>query len=168
MKRLYLLRHAKASGSYDLNDIDRSLSERGTHDARKLADTMQQKSYFPDRVLCSAAQRTRQTAAPLIQKLDIKDAAHEEALYNASAGTLFEHLKAQSEHDSILVVAHNPGIHQLVLFLMNAAQKQADDFVMLQLDYKPGTLTVMDCDIENWDDLSPQCNQVVDLITAKD
>ena len=70
MLRLYFLRHAKAKTDADLTDIDRPLAERGRLDAAQMASRLTDWAEGPNLVLCSAAQRARETLAGIIPSLN--------------------------------------------------------------------------------------------------
>ncbi len=71
MKRLLLLRHAKSSWhDPSLADFDRPLNQRGRAAARMMGDYLVRKGLLPDLVLCSAAQRARETLAFIQDRLD--------------------------------------------------------------------------------------------------
>ena len=61
-RRLLLLRHAKSAWP-DLADSERPLNDRGRRDAPAMGRWLRDKGYVPDLVLCSTAQRTRDTWA---------------------------------------------------------------------------------------------------------
>ena len=70
MKRLLLLRHAKSSWHDPaLTDFERPLNRRGRAAARAIGDYLVRNDLLPDLVLCSAAQRTRETLAFIQDRL---------------------------------------------------------------------------------------------------
>jgi len=117
MKRLTLLRHAKSSWVGEgLPDYVRPLSDRGLHDAPIMARRMVEQSWTPDYLLCSAANRTRQTAQVMLDvfSLDEQHVEFHDALYLASAGTILEFIQqTSSEIEHLMIVAHNPGLETL-------------------------------------------------------
>ena len=60
-RTLVIVRHAKSSWDYDVDDHERPLSARGRRDAEALGRLLSQRSLRPDLVFCSTATRTRQT-----------------------------------------------------------------------------------------------------------
>ena len=62
MRRLLLLRHAKAAPSDGVEDYDRALTERGREDARRMGDLIAARGLVPDLLIYSSAERTRETA----------------------------------------------------------------------------------------------------------
>jgi phosphohistidine phosphatase len=109
MITLVIARHAKSDwGSPGLDDHDRPLNDRGQRDApvmaRRLADT----GFRPGGILSSTALRARTTAAVFAEVLDAP-LTLDEGLYGAPAATLLA-AAAGSGHDSVMVVAHDPGM----------------------------------------------------------
>ena len=64
MKNLLLMRHAKSSwANPDLIDFDRGLNDSGNRAAQAMATHLSQEMPLPDMIICSSAQRTRETLA---------------------------------------------------------------------------------------------------------
>jgi phosphohistidine phosphatase len=118
-KTLFLLRHAKSSwDDPTLVDYDRPLAPRGRRAAARIAAHVGRQGISPALVLCSPAQRTRETLAAIAPELGAHEVAFEEGLYGAEAFELLDRLRAVSESvPSVLLVGHNPGLHELALFL---------------------------------------------------
>ena len=117
MKHLTLLRHAKSSwADSGQQDFDRPLNDRGLRDAPKMSKRLLDSAYTPDLILCSAANRTRQTAQFMldIHSLDEQSIEYDEALYLASAGTLLDFIqRVGNDVQHLMVIAHNPGLETL-------------------------------------------------------
>jgi phosphohistidine phosphatase len=122
MRRLTLMRHAEArwqDGAGD--DLARTLSRRGIAAAEAMGKRLLELELVPDRVIMGPAQRTRQTANLLARELSLppRHVLPEEGLYLASAADILGIVRATGPRIAhLLVVAHNPGlsdlIHQLV------------------------------------------------------
>lgn len=129
MKQLYLLRHAKSEPWSPLgNDFSRALSERGTRDAKTVAEWALESLPVPDTVLCSPAKRTRQTLAPFLsqwpQLLSVTD--YVDSIYGASLNllcTLMEDAFSYSER--LLMVGHNPAFESLLISVLQPEQAAA-------------------------------------------
>src|SRR4051812_12167637 len=63
MKSLLLVRHAKSSWDYDVDDFDRPLNHRGESDAPEMAKRLIEKNIKVDAFLSSPAKRALTTAA---------------------------------------------------------------------------------------------------------
>jgi phosphohistidine phosphatase len=123
MRQLLLLRHAKSAwDDPDLPDHARPLNARGRAAAAAMSGAMHGLGLEPDLVLVSTARRTMQTLAalepwpelPLIEPMD--------ALYLASAERILTVLRGVAETvRSVLVIGHNPGLHQAAMALAGDA-----------------------------------------------
>jgi phosphohistidine phosphatase len=122
MRQLLLLRHAKSAWDDPrAPDHDRPLSPDGSRAARAVRDAMRQMGLAPDLVLVSAARRTLETLAALEPWDDTPLVEPMEELYLASAGRLLQALNAVPETvRSVLVIGHNPGLHELAMTLVGA------------------------------------------------
>jgi phosphohistidine phosphatase len=120
MKRLHLLRHAKSSwDDPDLPDHERPLAPRGEKAARRIAEHVRREGIRPELVLCSTALRARQTLAALLSVLagDVEIRV-EATLYGAGVTQVLARVREVDESvGSVLVVGHNPTLHELALVL---------------------------------------------------
>ena len=119
MKHLYLLRHAKSSwDDPTLADSERPLAPRGERAGKKLAKHIERENIRPALVLCSSARRTRDTLQRIAAVLGRADVRIEDDLYAASERELLARLRSVPDSvDSVMVIAHNPGLQDLVLTL---------------------------------------------------
>ncbi|MGH3240838.1 MAG: SixA phosphatase family protein [Spirillospora sp.] len=109
---LILLRHAKAVAGLGIPDIDRTLNDRGRRDAAVTGEWLRANDLVPDLVLCSTAARTRETLALLDVDAEV---SFESGIYDNDPDGLLD-LVDQSPDDAerVLLVGHNPSVHQLV------------------------------------------------------
>jgi phosphohistidine phosphatase len=125
MKRLTLMRHADARWKdSDVSDLERPLNRRGTSDAEAMARRLAERGLVPDLILASPARRTQQTAEILARTFaeNAPRVVREEALYLASAAEILKMAQATGPRiDHLLLVAHNPGISELVQLLLPQA-----------------------------------------------
>ncbi len=172
VKQLFILRHADSLPYHMDGDKERSLSPQGVDDAMGIGRIMLDSGYSPDIILCSPAQRTRQTLTCLEKEwaqknLDCYSTVFPEILYNGSVSDyLYEIQQVSDEHDNILLVAHNPSIYELVLLL--AAQGRDDMIQKLSMGYNPATLSVINCKCDKWSDIKPVENELSNLIAPMD
>jgi phosphohistidine phosphatase len=159
-KTLYLLRHAKSSwDNPELADHDRPLAPRGLRNIAALAAHVQAKGISPSLILCSSAQRARETLAGLLPALDAEvEILIEDGLYGAGAGKLFERLREVGESfPSVMVIGHNPGLEELAARLdprVSAAPLPTAALAMFELG---GT----------WADLASGAASLVDRYTPR-
>ena len=121
LRELFILRHAKTEAdSVSGSDFDRELTSRGIRDITKIANWMKEQYLLPELVICSTASRARQTAAYLFEILRLEETRlnYREELYLADLSVLLSCIKYYSEsHQSIMLIGHNPGLEDLLLFL---------------------------------------------------
>jgi phosphohistidine phosphatase len=122
LRQLLLMRHAKSSwDDPKLSDHARPLNTRGRHAAAAMRRAMRDLGLSPDVALVSSARRTLQTLealepwdeTPLVEPMD--------ALYLATAPQILSVLRGVAETArSVLVIGHNPGLHELAMLLVGA------------------------------------------------
>ncbi|MCW2886397.1 MAG: putative phosphohistidine phosphatase, SixA [Streptosporangiaceae bacterium] len=119
MPTLIVLRHAKAEHTLGRADPDRSLTGRGRRDARAAGDWLRADGLRPDQVLCSTAQRTRETLEGLGLDAPV---SYEPGIYDNDVDTLLDLIRQTGDDvRTLLLVGHNPSFHQLVLDLSGTA-----------------------------------------------
>ncbi len=141
LRQLLLLRHAKSAWDEPgLSDHSRPLNAHGRAAAAVMRQAMLGLALSPDVVLVSSARRTVQTLealepweeTPLIEPMD--------ALYLATAPELLRILNGVAETArSVMVIGHNPGMHDLAVYLMGSA-RDAGDAKRLAEGYPTGSL----------------------------
>jgi len=156
MKRLLLLRHAKASpNGKDSDDRARELTARGRSNAAAMGAFLQRSGYAPELVLCSSAKRTVETwrlvAAELGGSLQ---AEFLDQLYLAPSKKI-QGIVRNAAAASVLVVGHNPGIEECAAGLARkpANKDEAARLERLKVKYPTCALTVLEFDAERWGDL---------------
>ena len=119
MHRLHLLRHAKTEREPSGDDASRRLTRRGREDARRIGKTLPGSIEAIDLVLCSSAERTRETATLVLAAYrPPPPVRYEDALYLAGAGRLLRRLRELDESiAAVLLIGHNPGLHELAAAL---------------------------------------------------
>lgn len=155
MKRLILLRHAKAVPSTpDLDDADRRLAEIGRSDAIRMGQFLKDEGLLPDLVLCSTALRTRETLSLVLPQLGIEPEVRLlPELYLARWLSLLNLVHQHGGSAStILLVGHNPGLEECARRL---ARPPTDSQIRMLLqrmeyDYPPAAATALEFDIEDW------------------
>ena len=126
MKTLYVLRHAKSDwGDSSLRDFDRPLNERGWKAAKSMGREMRARGLAPDLVLVSPAARTTETLVRVEEGFGGKfETLEERSIYLAETETLLGLVRgAPAESDRLMIVGHNPGMHELVLVLSQGPQE---------------------------------------------
>jgi phosphohistidine phosphatase len=119
MRRLLLLRHAKAAVASGGGDAERPLTERGQRDATRMGQYLAAEGLVPDTIVFSSARRTRETMEGVRHQLDSHPVLYmEPRLYLAEAQSLLDYLRRTPETTQVLLaIAHNPGLAELALLL---------------------------------------------------
>ncbi len=127
MRRLLLLRHAKAVPGDGQPDEERPLADRGRRDAAAVGRWLAASGTPVDLVLCSPAVRTRQTWQYAAEQLPAPPPViYDERCYAASAGQLAAVVAEVADRgDEVLVVGHNPAIEDLALRLVGSGEPDA-------------------------------------------
>lgn len=172
MKRLLLLRHAKAvPGTTKSGDHGRPLNERGRLDAPRMGIAMQHKRYLPDRVLCSTSKRTLETWEHVAPELDgTPEVIFSDELYLAPWKVIANMARAQPKAAGVvLVVGHNPGLEECARAL---ARKPRTDDERQRLDtlnekFPTSALAVLDFDTEIWSEIASGAGVLTDFIRVR-
>ncbi|HJK86995.1 MAG TPA: histidine phosphatase family protein [Candidatus Megaira endosymbiont of Nemacystus decipiens] len=123
--RLLIMRHAEAENS-SLVDFNRTLSPNGLEEAKKAAVFLQ--DHQIDKIISSYVKRTMQTSNIIMQDIPAIELEMVTEFYEGTIEEIFELLSQQSDlHKNILLVGHNPLIHQLVLSLTSKEDRYYSD-----------------------------------------
>jgi len=171
MKRLYLLRPAKAVASGPgPDDHARALTVRGMHDAGAMARYLRKNGFAPELMLISTSARTHQTADLVLREVHAK-ADYREALYLAEAGKILGMVQATpSGVSGVMVVGHNPGLEDLAVLLARdkVARKERARRDVLEEKFPTAALAVLDFDVDKWRELRPGEGKLADFVRPRD
>jgi phosphohistidine phosphatase len=118
MKKLLLIRHAKAVHETGFADFERPLKYSGLEDAAVMAARLKEHSLIPQILISSPALRTLSTADVFTQHLSLPRVVEDKCIYDASSVTLVNVVNGFPDaHDFIGLVGHNPGISELLYYL---------------------------------------------------
>jgi phosphohistidine phosphatase len=167
MRRLLLLRHAKSDHAPGMRDLDRVLNSRGREDAPRIGAYIARHGLHPDRVLCSTAVRARETWTLLAQAFDKAPAVVFEArLYEANPDTILDLLRATpAKVHTLIVVGHNPSLHQLANALIASGDVEARERLREKLP--TSALVGIDLAIDDWAKLHPAAGRLDRFITPR-
>ena len=156
MKKLCILRHAQTESALQDDDFNRPLTAQGRDDAVTIFQKLQGLGITPDHIYCSPAKRTLQTLQPFEIVIKASRIIKPQSLYLGSAGTILSSIQTASiDVETLLVVAHNPGVHQLVQTLAGSGKLGLQDMVFY--NYHPGCLSVLEfADLNDWNLIQPQ------------
>lgn len=126
VRQIILLRHAHAEPpAGGQTDESRPLTEGGLCEAKAAAEWLKSHSVDPDVVLCSPAERTRETAGCVVENLGLSaEAVVDGRIYEATPGDLIQVLEEHADADCLLLVGHNPGLETLVALLTDGTSDQ--------------------------------------------
>jgi phosphohistidine phosphatase len=144
------LRHAKSDRPMGIDDHERPLAKRGRQDSARMGGYMAASGLVPDLAIVSTARRGQETwklARPaFVTAIAQQD---ERRIYDASAGSILDVIQeADSNVHKLLLVGHNPGLHDLALKLIATARKS--DLARLQRKFPTAALVVINFDTDQW------------------
>lgn len=118
MRSVLMIRHAKSSwDDISVSDFDRTLNERGKHDAPKMAKLLFDREIPIDSFISSPAKRARKTAAYFAKQYgyDVDQIVLNDALYQAEMETFYRVIEhANDAWSHLALFSHNPGITDFV------------------------------------------------------
>ena len=169
-KTLYLLRHAKSGWDDPVaRDFDRPLNKRGEKAARAIGQWMASNGVTFEHVIASPAVRVIDTLDGVWAGYGRKiEPTWERRIYLASSATLLDVLREVSdEHDSVLMVGHNPGMEDVVFDLV------ADDGSSplreeVEVKYPTAALAQLDIDIDQWADIGKPIAHLKRFVRPRD
>jgi phosphohistidine phosphatase len=166
MKRMYLLRHAKSSWKdASLPDRERPLSGRGRRAAKAMSRHLDEASVQVQLVLCSPATRTRETLELIRPCLTGSRVQIEAELYRATAAELLERVRHLPDAvDSVLIIGHNPALHQLTLDLARPGSLTS----RLAEKYPTGALVELELGVDSWTLVGEGAGEVVSFVRPRD
>ncbi|MGB6536850.1 MAG: histidine phosphatase family protein [Xanthobacteraceae bacterium] len=150
MRRLILLRHAKTERAEPgESDRERRLTTRGQADAPVVGTYMARHGLVPDLALISPAVRAQETWKLVAACFaTTPQAVSEERVYNAGIGMLVALIAATRGPRSLLLVGHNPGMHDLAVQLIATGDAHARERVTEKLP--TAGLVVIDLAFDDW------------------
>jgi phosphohistidine phosphatase len=156
MRRLILIRHAKAVPATGQDDFSRELTDRGRDDAKRIALLLAERSLTPDALIASSAERTRETAeifaAHWPKRVDVSE---ELGLYDATLYMLFERVRMFADaQPHIALVGHNPGVGDLAVYLAGKGKRR--DLERMAGKYPTCAAAVLDFSVSHWQDVAPR------------
>ena len=172
MRRLMLLRHAKTENEAPSGrDQDRRLDNRGRHDATEIGGWIGRHPPFPDLVLVSHAVRAHQTWEnaweAMKERVPEPQVELMPELYGADISQLLEtiHEASSANPRRLMIVGHNPGMHELALALAGSGDGAARKALADNLP--TSGLAVFDFEIDDWTDVAFRRGRMVLFVSPK-
>jgi phosphohistidine phosphatase len=167
MRRLLLLRHAKTERAEPgQRDRDRKLTKRGRDDAPAIGTYMARHGLNPDLALVSPAKRAQETwvlVTPAFAKAP--RLVVEDRIYNATAEDLFKIISETRGAHSLVVVGHNPGLHDIAMQLIASGDVEARERVAEKLP--TAGLVVIDLAFDDWSRLHLHSGRLERFVTPR-
>jgi phosphohistidine phosphatase len=172
MRRLLLLRHAKTEADAPSGrDQDRRLDPRGHRDAAEIGSWIGRQTRYPELVQVSPAVRTQQTwelaweamrdhvPKPLVEIVP--------ELYGADPTQLLQTIRiaAASDPKALLLIGHNPGLHELALALAGSGDAAGREALADNLP--TSGLAIFDFDTDDWNDVAFRRGRLVAFVSPK-
>lgn len=140
MKKLLLIRHAKAVHDTAYNDFERPLKHSGMRGATAMAERIERGSMVPQLLVTSPSIRTLATANIFSEQLKLPRPKEDQRIYDARQQTLLDVINEfPDDHDFIGLVGHNPGICQMIHY-----------FTGEFLDVPPGAVALVTFEVDEW------------------
>ena len=144
MRRLILFRHAKAlpRGPGE-DDFDRPLAPRGWEDAAIVGRALAKHGLAPDLALVSPARRTSETWIGARDAFPPASTELAPALYDAAPEAIREAIDDAADRcDTLIVVGHNPGLHEVAVELLIDASASAGEIEPVAARFPTATAAV--------------------------
>ncbi len=144
MDRLILMRHGQAERHAATGgDFERGLTERGRADAALIGRLLSAHGATPDLVLVSSARRTRETSEALAVAFPRARLALRRDLYHAEPEEVIAALEDEGDGAKVvMIVGHNPGLHELALRLAIQAGAEPVCFNKIRSRFPTATAVV--------------------------
>ncbi|GAB3651588.1 histidine phosphatase family protein [Zhihengliuella somnathii] len=168
IKRLLLLRHAKADFPFGVDDHSRPLAASGDAAAPLAGRWMVEHSAVPDYIVCSDALRTRSTCAWVSSELGEAGPTPyiDSRVYGADAAQLVSIINETPESvRTLLVIGHLPTVQDVA---MQLASVRSDEAAVMDAatSYPPLGLSVLEVE-KPWAELDGRDARLTDFIVPR-
>jgi phosphohistidine phosphatase len=148
-----------------LRDFDRGLNDRGRRGAALIGRHIAELEIDWDMAIASPATRVRLTleasGLPMTPRFD-------ERAYLANAATLIDLLRhVEGDPANVLLVGHNPGLHELVFRLVDPDCETAL-FARAAEKFPTAAFAMLELAIDAWAETAPGCARLIDFARPRD
>ena len=158
MKKILLVRHAKAVHDDSYTDFERPLKNSGVRDTAIMAERIRSNSFVPEILITSPSIRTISTANILSEHLELPKATEDERIYDASQQALLNVISDfPADHDFIGLVGHNPGINQLVHYFTGEFR-----------EVSPGAVVLITFEADKWAEITHDSGKITWFSSPKE
>lgn len=149
MKTLLIMRHAKTQPDAPHGDHARELTDRGHRDAPVIGRSILSTVGTPDAIVTSDARRALQTAELVAASCDfVAPLTVDPSIYGADADGLARIVQQLPDSaDCVVLVGHNPGMHELIDLLADASLPMGN--------FPTAGLAHLEHDSDHWQDVTP-------------
>lgn len=173
-RKLIALRHAKSAWP-DVPDVERPLGRRGRRNAPVMGRWLRAAGHVPDLVLCSPAQRTRETwqlaESGLGRSVPV---SLDDRVYEGTAAVLLDVLRGVSPTvGTVLLVGHHPALPDLAVMLAAAGspagsgESSPELLERMRVKFPTAAIAVLEFS-QNWDQLAPGSAQLTSFVTPRE
>lgn len=160
-RELLILRHGKSARSADTEDFYRPLKGSGKRDAQRVGVWLARQQLLPDYVISSPAERALLTAQEACKAMGlyVGRIRRDKRLYAADLKTLLDVLgECPDASRRAMLVGHNPGLRDLLGYMVNAEVPVGDDGELL-----PTAAVARLRMPDRWSDLAKGCASLIAL-----
>lgn len=162
MKRIVLVRHAKAvQWGYD-NDFSRELTDRGERDAARVGSMLRESGILPDGMLSSPAARARKTASCFASVFGIPEEAvktDEELYHGYTTGELVTLIQSfPDEKKSVFIFGHNPSFEYYAMGLCRSFSGEMPTCSAVVIDFA----------VDRWKEVQARSGAVYKQVNPKE
>jgi phosphohistidine phosphatase len=128
---------------------------------------MRERGIVLDLVLVSPAARTKQTLARAEEGFGKKfNSVEDRAIYLAETETLVDLVRgAPANADRLMIIGHNPGMHELVLVLTGGPDDLREEVAH---KYPTGALAEISFDVGDWPGVAPGTGRLRTFVKPRD
>jgi len=133
-RELLIFRHGKAVSKTEADDLSRPITDKGKRGAQRMGAWLWQKKIKPDYIISSPAERAHVSAQKLCKAMggDASSIVTDKRLYKAGIKSLLDVLAdCPKKRQRVLLVGHNPGLAELLLYLLGGHVPTPDDGKLL-------------------------------------
>lgn len=161
------MRHSKTEPWDDgFEDAGRVLMPRGKSDAKLIATELARREWTPNRVLMSSARRTRETWKYMQETFPEAQTQVLDTLYLAGTHALQEEIAGNHDVETLMVLGHNPGLHDLAAGFSSRSGATNHQAAMTLSAKMPTSATAL-FEAASDGEFDPAALKLVDFILAK-
>ena len=147
MKRVVIVRHAKAVPYGYHDDFHRDLQDRGKKDAKLVGRELKKQKINADALISSPAKRALKTACIFAKKMDFNkdDIRQMNEIYEGlSTYEFLDIITKLPEHwNTVFFFGHNPGFHLFAKYLLNSYEEDMPTCATVGIDFE----------VDNWKEI---------------